>query len=975
MANIDQVISHIRFGLDQLSARNAHHDFEHLCRHLTRQRICSNVLPSTGPVSAGGDQGRDFETFRTYLQASPIASSTFIGLVSDKPIAFACSLNKKITAKIKSDVLTIVSSGSKVEAIHYFCAVDLSTASRHKLKAWALKEHSIELEIHDGQSISEMLSDRDVFWIAERYLSISGEIYPRSPVNDSEGWYKEFLKKCKESSPPQSHANFFDIKLAARNALLTPEIKQDLPFWIELLKPYINSDMPEILRRRSVYEVAVLSIRGLGTLEGQEDDLRKYFTIIPQMEEPADIKDASVLLNYCVYACSEHRCDLNLNELRERWRELTSLVDQLLSQKPSANKEAHLLEERGYLCLSVLSTGPRQHQIDEGFRWWMKLMTKVESAPLFPLEEFADLLTKFIHFFDGLPAYHRLTQKVDVLLSKRFGAFTAAEKCRDRALALHGAGKMLGAINQLHQSKINWFAAEAMEYSLLSMLLIAQCYQHLGLFFAAKYYALGVASIALHSQDTDLKPFIPRALEAAAGYDYQQGAWCSFLELTGMALLNHQFFAEEADDISSHWYLQRSIYCVVNMKVLTERIAPQLISLIDNDVAMWQMTDFIEDLIPSGRESWQNVKDSELFTKLEQGLNGPPFSDLGTRRKALWTELGIAWRVHWRNDYQTTPIAEGFIAFLQILLADLANIDLCLLKTEVSIDVSVTDDAQVELKVSPSKTGRAWKLTFPDHATDDRQRPEGAQRDFVAASLSILADLSLASDDEYQKKTENRFRKGLVSKLLVGQPYETIYRGFIPKNIFKSEVRLSSKRPDTSVTFSVKEYDELRWFDGPGPGYSKKEAKRWVRNRYKYLRPPIIHTLERLKGDRTFIRAVKHLRNDGWLDWHILSAVNSITLNFGTSLHPEARDNPALLNQLYNEMMRRSETPSDPLVPLTYFTEQTMRYQLRLNMLSTIKQRGFVCRQQYPDLKAIEDFLRYRYNYWSDDIEHEPLPF
>ena len=65
MANPSEVEAQVRFALAQLPAQNAHHDFEHICRHLTQQFICSNVLPATGPVSAGGDQGRDFETFRT----------------------------------------------------------------------------------------------------------------------------------------------------------------------------------------------------------------------------------------------------------------------------------------------------------------------------------------------------------------------------------------------------------------------------------------------------------------------------------------------------------------------------------------------------------------------------------------------------------------------------------------------------------------------------------------------------------------------------------------------------------------------------------------------------------------------------------------------------------------------------------------------------------------------------------------------
>src|SRR6185369_5860320 len=110
MATIDQVATQIRFGLEQLSARNAHHEFEHLCRYLTKARICSNVLPATGPVGQGGDQGRDFETFRTYLSNSTLAETAFVGLVSNKPLVFACTLQKQqIKRKIKFDVKTIMS--------------------------------------------------------------------------------------------------------------------------------------------------------------------------------------------------------------------------------------------------------------------------------------------------------------------------------------------------------------------------------------------------------------------------------------------------------------------------------------------------------------------------------------------------------------------------------------------------------------------------------------------------------------------------------------------------------------------------------------------------------------------------------------------------------------------------------------------------------------------------------------------------
>ena len=67
----------IRFELGELRAQNSQHEFEKLCLSYTLRRICSNVRPSTGPVAAGGDQGRDFETFSTYVLRDPASDVAY----------------------------------------------------------------------------------------------------------------------------------------------------------------------------------------------------------------------------------------------------------------------------------------------------------------------------------------------------------------------------------------------------------------------------------------------------------------------------------------------------------------------------------------------------------------------------------------------------------------------------------------------------------------------------------------------------------------------------------------------------------------------------------------------------------------------------------------------------------------------------------------------------------------------------------
>jgi hypothetical protein len=53
--------------LNELASRNEHHRFEEIATRVARKRISSNILIATGPVSSGGDQQRDAETYTTRI--------------------------------------------------------------------------------------------------------------------------------------------------------------------------------------------------------------------------------------------------------------------------------------------------------------------------------------------------------------------------------------------------------------------------------------------------------------------------------------------------------------------------------------------------------------------------------------------------------------------------------------------------------------------------------------------------------------------------------------------------------------------------------------------------------------------------------------------------------------------------------------------------------------------------------------------
>ncbi|EDE7185586.1 hypothetical protein BXO55_02565 [Salmonella enterica subsp. enterica serovar Enteritidis] len=206
-------IAMIRFQLEQLSARNAHHEFEHLCRHLSRETICSNILPATGPVSSGGDQGRDYETFTTFIN-HPHRDRIFFGGRSDsKQLVFACSLTNKakLKSKIESDVTTIC-NGCNPDIIYFFSNQDVPVALRHKLQNWSEEAHNVKLEIIDAQALSEQLSAPNTFWIAEEFLDIPSELMARPIVSENNDYEKTRQKWIIDGHNPANYADFVDIK-------------------------------------------------------------------------------------------------------------------------------------------------------------------------------------------------------------------------------------------------------------------------------------------------------------------------------------------------------------------------------------------------------------------------------------------------------------------------------------------------------------------------------------------------------------------------------------------------------------------------------------------------------------------------------------------------------------------------------------------------------------------------------------------
>ena len=971
MATPDQVKSQIRFSLEQLSVRNGQHDFEELCLHVARQRICSNVMPATGPVAAGGDQGRDFETFRTHLRESPISQSVFVGLASQKPIAFACSLEQRFESKIKSDVATICGTGSSVKEIHFFSSRDIAKAKRHKLQEWARERHSLHLEIHDGNAISLHLADAETFWIAERYLQIPASIFPPRHATEETSWYHEALQAWQNRDADKMNlADFSAVRGALRHA--TTEAPADLSFWLSLLEDYFTKCSLEFFQRRARYEITVATMKARGSLFGHEDHLRAYFGSVRALIDPAEVEDVCVLLNLCIAARLHNQFNVPPDEIRGWIVETTARIRLGLEAPASSNLKCRWLDLMGYISLAIDPERPRHPEVGEAFDWWFKLATCVNEAPFFPLEDFADRLTQFAVFLGDHPDYQKLTEQIDKVLAERFGAFTAARKCADRALKFHEAGRIVKAIRELHHAKIQWFAAETRHELFTTLLFIGACYRDLHLGFAAKYYTLIAAFVAIHSEESDnLRKHLPRALIPAAQCDWSLGAWCGFLVLAEFAIRSHALAGDAVGDLDAHPEFQWLVQQTAITMAITERLDASLFGLVAGRVHRWGYGDLLEEMFMVARNGWREVSLDELWKSTDR-MAGRPFSDLGTQREVAWRILGIDWSARWANDYETNAAAEEFIAILQIALAEFAGCELCLLPSLVHLKIEVCAATEISSDLVPTEH-RQWRVRIPTDSLTCCREIGDYQTAVLQSVAKILRDVSVMANEDFLKTIFSVWEDAIPIKVFTGQRYAKLFRDFVPEVGFDDFDRRQHVVPEGARSHKPPEHPDLRWFSGPGPSYNPEDVESRLRSRYERTIPPIRFTLERLKREPVFREALNDLRHKGWKDWHILLAVMNATINYRVNATLRQDQSPEHFKDVWLQQMHAPEPENAFTVPLDQFRSAELELQLRVSMTSTLARYGLELHQEHPDLPAIDQFLATRYGYWTDDIPHDDV--
>ena len=150
--------SRIRYELGQLKTRDAHVDFQMLCAALARVTITPNILFPTGPVSAGGDRGRDFETYWTASQQVRTEGAA-LGVEQGHKVVGICTLQQTgLRAKVLDDVAKVCSGSDRVDRVVSYSEFDIVKSRRAEIQDEVCSGFGIDIDFFGGEDIADQLA-------------------------------------------------------------------------------------------------------------------------------------------------------------------------------------------------------------------------------------------------------------------------------------------------------------------------------------------------------------------------------------------------------------------------------------------------------------------------------------------------------------------------------------------------------------------------------------------------------------------------------------------------------------------------------------------------------------------------------------------------------------------------------------------------------------------------------------------------
>ncbi|MET8282971.1 hypothetical protein [Micromonospora sp. NPDC005174] len=1006
---IAEAEAYIQFRLGELASRNEHHRFEEIATRIARKRISSNILIATGPVTSGGDQQRDAETYTTRIPDELPHSAGFSASASTAPVVVACTVQReKLKSKILDDLAGICDEDAdSVSHVAFFSVHAISEGVTHDLKKTARETYGVTLDVFCGADIATFLAEPDLVWVARHYLDLPSSLVPPPEGESAPGWYADLLERLRQNHGPAAltPATQGEVTQGLRFATWDKGANADLPEWLDFMGAFLadseDGEDSELVFR-ACYEMAVARFRGMGVAAGVEDLVRRALAFACRSSHPNVVEDAVTLVSYWGVMWSSGVGRAEVTEISDAVEQLRVHVGGLIAGTDPSTHPIRAASLTGTLVFLHLVPNWRKAEQERGrpqrvavaanvgvkldefevdtsalveddlvdadsaMKNLETLVGLLPRARAYSVTQLARVFTMFAPLVSEHPSYVKVRDGLDAATAEAQGQAATAERCRDRTAAFMKAGKPLEALLELHNAKANWFTGDTLYGAVFAMRFIGKLFAELNLMYAAKMYACSAAALASAHGDADVKPQLPKALLEAAQHSQHAGCWADAAGLTEIALMARAQYLTDPFDFEKHPDLERHRTNEALELSAVRKFWPTLETLIAEAHYRTEWFDLLTSMI-SGSGAEYEMSEAEFQQAAAEQLAGPVFGDAGPTRIVDFEALGVRWIFSYGNDRTTVLASEGLVAAFQILLADIALHHPVLIKSTVRVSVDVRTDAGHEVDkvdIDDAEPELRADIVLSADFTDSDVR----ERSLVATCFQLLHAVHARPAADLQALMEPMIKAGLMHKLFIGRPYEEV-AGLLDDQHYARCA--AATRPASSAGFSPRAPAPLAASTRAGSGYDRGAAIQAIRERYEVANQALLYTLPRLLADETCRARIVRLREAGWLDWQILVVLVNVAWNWRilkAGIRPGFGDPAAAMR-----LAREPETKASPEIPLEIFSDVALATHTLMQTTTVAQRWGLRGRQERPTEEAMRDLLVRRYRYGMDDIPHRDL--
>lgn len=587
--------------------------------------------------------------------------------------------------------------------------------------------------------------------------------------------YDNILNKYKaEGISLYNFGEYFEMKSAIRYSF--NKKGEDIDFWLNLFNDFILKTEDNMLKKRLLYEKAYAMFKTDRTWIPIEVDILEYLRSAVKEKNLEILNRTSILFNIYYGEFQRNRVNSSIDTIIEIRGILLKILSLNIKNSKTNMRKANLeyskfliegshTREEYQLISDEDDVSALKSWISRYYQGLTRLIDIIKNVNFFDFNEFYSTFTRFSEGFPIIkehPDFDNVYSRIVDLKNKYEGKNSTISDLMKRGIELYEKKNYTRAIKQFHKIKSLSFNPENFYTCLSSIYYIGECYNKMGLHYAAKYYFMVVFHFA---NEMDVEYNIKQlsydcGTDRIAMVNYNLNHTLEGMYFSSLSLILREFYSidEFTKPSNRNSNLIGLIWNMLISYAYSQQTSGNLHKIVSKFLSDSDLLNFIE-LINKQISAYTNY---ELIKEL-----GIFFKDTEKVKRYSWNQLDIIWKVKWDNNFITSSLSEEFIAYLQVFLSSLEDIDILIVNDDMEIELKLADNFHV------TEVNGVSIIEIP------RDKVSDYFLQFFSFILEILTDKMIISIEQVMNEIKPLFEVGYFSNF-----YDEIYKSLIRTDLF-----------------------------------------------------------------------------------------------------------------------------------------------------------------------------------------------